>query len=117
MIPFPEGFIADFVCLESRLIIELDGGQHAEDENARKDIERSAFLEGKGFMVLRFWNNEVLRNTEGVLMSILDAANTLTPTPPVGEGLLILTAHSTIALVPTPPGLVGQGRPCQNAEP
>ena len=60
-----DGFIVDFVSFEKRIIIELDGGQHA--ENRRKDIERDRHLEGCGFSVLRFWNNDVLNNTDGVL--------------------------------------------------
>ena len=64
-------YIADFVCLAAKLIVELDGGQHA--ENAEADAVRTAWLEGRGFRVLRFWNNDVLVNTEGVLEEILAA--------------------------------------------
>ena len=66
--PIPP-YIADFICLEMRLIIELDGGQHA--DAAAYDAARTAFLEQQGFRVLRFWNNDVLGNTEGVLEEIL----------------------------------------------
>jgi len=63
-------YIVDFCCSEARLIIELDGGQHAtrisEDEN------RTRILEAMGYLVLRFWNNDVLQNTEGVLEEILN---------------------------------------------
>jgi hypothetical protein len=55
--------VVDFLCLEERLVIELDGGQHTERQE--KDRERSARLAGLGFRVLRFWNHEVLGNTEG----------------------------------------------------
>lgn len=80
-----EGYIADFACLERGLIIEVDGGQHAESE--KRDALRTEFLEGKSFMVLRFWNNEVLKNMEGVLLRIDQAANTLTPSLSLkGEG-------------------------------
>lgn len=72
-----EGFIVDFACIEKRLIVELDGGQHCENEN---DVVRDTILEGKGFKVLRFWNNEVLNNMDGVLSSILLTLNPLTPT-------------------------------------
>jgi lysyl-tRNA synthetase class 2 len=61
-------YIVDFVCFPMRLIIEADGGQHATDE--RRDAVRTAWLEAQGFRVLRFWNNEVLSNTEGVLETI-----------------------------------------------
>lgn len=56
-------YVADFACLEAMLIVELDGGQHGEVRDAR----RTAFLEAKGFRVLRFWNHDVLENLEGVL--------------------------------------------------
>ena len=63
-------FIADFVCRERKLIIEGDGGQHAESE---RDAKRDACLTREGYRVLRFWNNDVLTNREGVLLTILDA--------------------------------------------
>ncbi len=62
-------FIVDFVCLEKRVVIELDGGQHA---------ERDAWLRAEGFEVLRFWNNEVLKSIEGIKEEIL---KTLKNTP------------------------------------
>ena len=58
-------FIADFVCYEKRLIIEADGGQHAQEKE--KDEERTQWLNSQGFTVLRFWNNEILTNIEGVM--------------------------------------------------
>jgi very-short-patch-repair endonuclease len=61
-------YIADFVCLESKLVIEVDGGQHG--DNAEKDARRTALMEAQGFRVLRFWNDEVLGNTVGVLEAI-----------------------------------------------
>ena len=63
-----DNYIVDFVCLEKRLIIECDGGQHAEQES--KDSERDKHLQGKGFMVLRIWNNEIIENLDGVLETI-----------------------------------------------
>ncbi|HGJ65813.1 TPA: endonuclease domain-containing protein [bacterium] len=66
---FPIGnYIADFVCLEKHIIIELDGGQHA--INKPKDIERDKWLSNQGFRVLRFWNNDVLNNIDGVIETI-----------------------------------------------
>src|SRR5216684_7916080 len=62
-------FIVDFCCIERRVIIELDGGQHA-DELARYDEARTKQLEARGFRVLRFWNGEVSRDTEGVAEKI-----------------------------------------------
>jgi very-short-patch-repair endonuclease len=61
-------YVADFVCIEEKLIIELDGGQHAED--IEYDHERDSWLMSEGFMVLRFWNNELLNEMEGVLERI-----------------------------------------------
>ena len=63
-------FIVDFSCYDARLVIELDGGQHAEQSEA--DAARTQWLEGRGFRVLRFWNNEVEENLDGVLMRILE---------------------------------------------
>lgn len=59
--------IADFVAFEKRLIVEVDGGQHAE---STVDAKRTAYLEEQGFRVIRFWNNEVLNNLDGVLLTI-----------------------------------------------
>jgi very-short-patch-repair endonuclease len=66
-------YIVDFVSFEKKLIIELDGGQHNEKEAMEKDNERTKWLEGKGYRVLRFWNNEVLTNIEGVLEKISES--------------------------------------------
>jgi very-short-patch-repair endonuclease len=60
-------YICDFVCREKRLVVEVDGGQHAE---SARDKVRDAFLVEQGYRVLRFWNNEVLSNTNGVLLII-----------------------------------------------
>lgn len=70
-------YIADFACIELRIVIELDGDQHALDDGAR-DMKRDTFIETEGWAVLRFWNNDVYGNIDGVLEIILDAcANTL----------------------------------------
>jgi len=61
-------YIVDFVSLERRLIVELDGSQHL--DQIKQDDERTAFLVSKGFTVLRFWNNEVLKDTDAVLGAI-----------------------------------------------
>ncbi len=63
-------YVADFVCRERRLIVEVDGGQHATDP---RDMVRDAFLTRQGYRMLRFWNNDVLANTSGVLETIADA--------------------------------------------
>jgi len=72
-------YIADFVCHEARLIIEIDGGQH--DAGSPHDVERSRFLEGQGYLMLRFWNNEVLANPEGVVTAIAAALAAASPPP------------------------------------
>jgi very-short-patch-repair endonuclease len=57
-------YVVDFVCLEKRLVVELDGGGHT--EQVASDAKRTAWLETQGFRVLRFWNHDVLRNMEAV---------------------------------------------------
>ncbi|MBI4519049.1 MAG: endonuclease domain-containing protein [Deltaproteobacteria bacterium] len=71
-------YVADFACLERRLIVEVDGAQHA--EQAGRDAQRTAWLESQGFRVLRFWNNEVLRNHDGVIAAICAALSQAPPT-------------------------------------
>ena len=63
-------YIVDFCCIDHRLVIELDGGQHLENVDA--DRERTVFLERLGFRVMRFWDNQVLTNTDAVLEDILE---------------------------------------------
>jgi very-short-patch-repair endonuclease len=70
-------YVLDFICYEKELVIELDGGQHAIKKE--DDKERDTWLEQQGFKVLRFWNNEVLTNTDGVLEVIRE--NCLSPSP------------------------------------
>ncbi len=71
-------YIVDFASYKKRLVIEIDGGQHAERSVA--DARRTRFLEAEGYRVLRYWNNDVLANVDGVLEDILHAITT-TPTP------------------------------------
>jgi len=78
-------FVVEFVCLESRLVIELDGGQHAVHTDA--DWLRDRWLKQRGFRALRFWNNDVMQNLVGVLQKILDAVSpSPQPSPVKGEG-------------------------------
>jgi len=72
-------FIADFACAEARLVVELDGGQHA--RRTSRDVRRDRVLRGLGFRVLRFWNGDVLRNPAAVLQAIADAVGTPHPHP------------------------------------
>ena len=66
-------YIVDFVCIEKLFVVELDGGQHAFSVEA--DERRTKCLELKGFRVIRFWNNEILGNTEAVLERIFELLN------------------------------------------
>jgi len=87
-------YIADFLCFELRLIVEVDGGQHAESV---RDVKRDNWLAQNEFRVLRFWNNDVLQNLEGVLTSL--------------AGELDRTPHPTSRLRSTPPSPArGEGK-------
>lgn len=66
-------YIADFACLASRLVIEIDGSHHALKSRASRDQTRTKWLESEGFKVLRFWNNDIVDNGEAVLNSIYAA--------------------------------------------
>ncbi|HEX9024438.1 MAG TPA: endonuclease domain-containing protein [Geobacteraceae bacterium] len=66
-------FIVDFVCFEKGIIIEADGGQHAVE--MEKDEERTQWLNSQGYTVLRFWNNDILSNTDGVMEAIKSACS------------------------------------------
>ena len=74
-------YIVDFASFGSRLVVEVDGGQHNLPEGAQSDLERDAFLQSQGFRVLRYWNSDVDQNLEGVMESIFSALQT--PTPPL----------------------------------
>lgn len=89
---FPiDKYVADFICLSKRLIIELDGGQH--NQNA-DDVVRDKYLHDQGLVILRFWNNDINQNPESVLEKIYQALNNpspalqgFAPSPAGGEGL------------------------------
>jgi very-short-patch-repair endonuclease len=88
---FPiDHFIVDFFCADAHLIIELDGGQHAVRTDA--DTNRTRILEAMGYLVLRFWNNDVMKNIDGVteeIMAALERDNSEPPHPtlsPAGRG-------------------------------
>jgi very-short-patch-repair endonuclease len=79
-------YIVDFVCLEKRLVIEVDGGQHA--ENANYDTECDAWLRAQDFVVLRFWNNDVLKNIDSVVEQVIKTLKStpyLNPSPQGGR--------------------------------
>jgi very-short-patch-repair endonuclease len=72
-------FVVDFACLEARLIVEIDGGAHAQDANAARDRRRDVALSRLGYRVLRFWNSELQTNMDGVVETIFAA---IPQTPP-----------------------------------
>jgi very-short-patch-repair endonuclease len=87
-----DGFIVDFICYEKKLVIELDGGQHADMQD--EDRKRDNYLMKNGFRVLRVWNTEIMKNMEGVLEGIrgicLDNGENSPspiPSPAGGEGV------------------------------
>ena len=89
---YPVGpYIVGFICVEKNLVIEVDGGQHQENEEL--DAQRSAYLNKMGYRVFRFWNNQVLQETEAVLEAIFAILATDNkqnspspqPSPPLGE--------------------------------
>ena len=85
-------YIADFVCREKKIIIEIDGGQHM--AAVQYDLMRTKYLERNGYKVIRFWNNEVFQDIEAVMDSILNIINTV--------------PHES----PSSPTLLPQGLPC-----
>jgi primosomal protein N' (replication factor Y) len=70
-------YFADFACIEQKLLIELDGGQH--QDQIEYDEQRTAFLQKNGWQVLRFWNNDVMSNLDGVLSTIAEHLGSLPP--------------------------------------
>ena len=80
-------YIVDFVCFENRLVVEVDGGQHCLNQN---DSVRDEWFSKQNFKVLRFWNNDVLENLEGVAQKIEEYLKLPLPIPPhKGEGISI----------------------------
>jgi very-short-patch-repair endonuclease len=75
-------YFADFACHAKRLIIELDGGQHGHSEHVARDGVRERYLRDNGYRVLRFWNNDVMQNIDGVLSVIADALHASSMPPP-----------------------------------
>jgi very-short-patch-repair endonuclease len=76
-------YVVDFLCVDAKLVIELDGGQHT----AETDEERTRMIEACGFLVIRFWNNDVLTNLDGVLLRILETLRGGAPHPnPLPDG-------------------------------
>jgi very-short-patch-repair endonuclease len=89
-------YFADFACHTTKLVIEIDGGQHVENVQIKRDRKRESYLKRNGYRVLRFWNNDVRENVDGVLTIICGALESREipppPTPPHrkrGEGRII----------------------------
>lgn len=87
-------YFADFACFAERLVVELDGGQHA--EASEYDADRTKFMERQGYRVMRFWNNDVMGNTDGVLEVIATALST-SPSQASGLGPSLSQGRGKIA--------------------
>lgn len=74
-------YIVDFYCPKTKLVIELDGSQHIQEKNKLHDEKRTLFLSELGLRVVRFWDNEVFSNTEGVLETIANNLTSPRPSP------------------------------------
>ncbi len=74
-------YIVDFVSFDKKIIIEIDGGQHNEAQAREKDEQRTMWLEDEGFRVIRFWDNDVLLNLDGVLTKIKEVLDGVSPSP------------------------------------
>jgi very-short-patch-repair endonuclease len=72
-------YVVDFFCADSKLVIELDGGGHGLEEQAKEDLHRTREVERLGFRVMRVWNTDLMRNPEGVLQRITEALSTPSP--------------------------------------
>ena len=68
-------YIVDFICKEAKIIIEVDGGQHNEPKNIEYDKTRTEYLNNLGYKVVRFWNNEIYENIEGVVLRLKEEIN------------------------------------------
>jgi very-short-patch-repair endonuclease len=71
-------YVVDFICLEKKLIVEVDGGHHA--DTVKTDLERTKWLESRGYKVLRFWNNDVLKDIDAICKVVFEALGN--PPPP-----------------------------------
>jgi very-short-patch-repair endonuclease len=69
-------FIADFACVEGKVVIEIDGGTHMTSEGIAKDARRTHFLESEGWHVVRVWNNQVYENRDGILRALDEIVTT-----------------------------------------
>lgn len=103
-------FIADFACLAGKLLIEVDGSQHGDLSGATRDKKRTAWLEKEGYRVLRFWNNDITNDLEGVMETIYEAlygSRAVAPKPL--KHRRVPRSHPTPALRADPPP-AGEGK-------
>jgi very-short-patch-repair endonuclease len=114
-------YVADFACMAARLIIEVDGSQHGHDGIRQRDDRRTRWLEAEGYRVLRFWNNDLTNNIDGVLEAIyavVHGSNSAEPAPLKHRrhtGVLARGERATpprrAARADPPPAGEGEGRP------
>ncbi len=76
-------YVVDFVCFEKKIVIEIDGGEHFE---SRRDKIRDKWFQKQGYKILRFWNNDVLKNTENVIQTIINEFSPSPLSPPLKGG-------------------------------
>ncbi len=106
-------YFADFACHATRLVIELDGGRHNRDAHARRDATRESYLRDNGYRVLRFWNNDVMQNLDGVPLVILETLESAAPPPLTPPHRFAGGGEERAALVtgfPSPREAVGRGQ-------
>jgi very-short-patch-repair endonuclease len=98
-------YVVDFACLAVRLVVEVDGSQHAAANNMARDAERTRWLEAEGYTVVRFWNSEITDNMDGVLTTLYAAihgAANAEPQP-LKHARYVRSENGTAADHPTPP--------------
>ncbi len=84
-------YIADFVCFEKKLVIEIDGGEHFQ---SKRDKIRDTWFRQQGYRVLRFWNNDVLKNTNGVIQVIVKEISPSPFSPPIKGGEIMVAGSN-----------------------
>jgi very-short-patch-repair endonuclease len=114
-------YVADFACMAARLIIEVDGSQHGRDDLRKRDEGRTRWLEAEGYRVMRFWNNDLTTNMDGVLEAIYAAIHGSSAAAPkplkhqrykraASRGTAATPPRRALRADPPPPG-EGEGKP------